>query len=320
LAPVKLNTLFISKQRLPISFSTNGNVAFLSQSGAFFITRLSNLDDLPLKYAFCIGNQLDLSMGEMLDVCASDNGIELFALYLEGLKPEDLHLMGKIIRRLVKQQKRVLVYKGGRSDQGALAAAGHTGSIAGVYAFEQEVFQTAGAMVCDTMEEFSLKAKFYAKFNRSIDKIGVISNAGYETVRSADLFDKRLETLNKECLAQLSSVIAQEKLSHLVTAANPLDVTPMASESLYLKSIEVMLPEVDLLVVALVPLTEMLALTGDKVTSFAKSIRELEEKQQTPIVIVIDSGELYNSYRQIFRQHGLLVFSAIEKTSLLLCE
>ena len=67
-SPLELNTLFISEDKLPIKYHPQGEMAFVSQSGAFFITRYSQALELPVKYGFCIGNQLDISLHHFLDI------------------------------------------------------------------------------------------------------------------------------------------------------------------------------------------------------------------------------------------------------------
>ena len=318
LAPLKLNTLFIPESKLEVKFAAKGNIAFLSQSGAFFITRLSNMTDLPLKYAFCIGNQLDLTMGELLSSCAEDLDISVFSIYLEGLKNLDLKRLEQKIGELVFRGAKVIIYKGGRSEEGSKAAAGHTGAIAGSYDFEFDILTRAGAMVCNTMEEFSGKTKFYSAYKNSIESVGVISNAGFETVCGADIFDSRLKTLSSTTLKDMDSYFTQHKLSHLVHAANPLDLTPMANEVVYLSSAELMLQEVDLLVVAAVPLTERLCTNGESAVDFARGLLRLEQKYNKPIVIVIDSGTKYNEYRRNFSEQGLLTLTSLEQVKSLL--
>ncbi|NOR67623.1 MAG: hypothetical protein GQ528_09745 [Woeseiaceae bacterium] len=62
LSPLKLNSLFIPQSKLNVQFKPDSDVALISQSGAFLITRLSRHSNLSLKYGFSIGNQLDMKL------------------------------------------------------------------------------------------------------------------------------------------------------------------------------------------------------------------------------------------------------------------
>ncbi len=64
LSPLKLNSLFIPQQKLNVNFDPKSQVALISQSGAFLITRLSRHSNLSLKYGFSIGNQLDMKLSD----------------------------------------------------------------------------------------------------------------------------------------------------------------------------------------------------------------------------------------------------------------
>jgi acyl-CoA synthetase (NDP forming) len=317
LSPLNFNSLFIPENNLKVKFHPHGNMAFISQSGAFFITRLSNSSELPLKYAFCIGNQLDLGLPEILTIVDGDPEIKVVSLYIEGFRSSDLRAIEREIKKLKKQGKQVVIYKGGRSKEGAKAAAGHTGAIAGLYDLESTVLKNSGAFVCDSIEEFERRSEFlskYEKFNHNIDKVGVISNAGFETVCSADNLKDHLVTLSHETKKNLNEFFHNHSIDHLISASNPLDLTPMADEAVYAGAIGHMIGDVELLVVSIVPQTEKLS-TGkpEMVNAFVKKLKSIENQFKVPIVIVVDSGEIFDGYRQIFLENDFIVLSAIEK-------
>ncbi len=317
LSNLSFNSLFIPPEKLEVHFAPQGNLAFLSQSGAFFITRLSTMPELPTKYAFCIGNQFDVTMGELLEVCSGDQDVDVFSIYLEGIKEGDLYALTKVISRLRTEQRRVVVYKGGRSAEGAKAAAGHTGAMASAYDFIATILQQAGADICHTIEEFSLKTLFFSKYREEIKSIGVISNAGFESVRSADIFAERLKSLTQDNQKKLDTVFQQAKLAHLISANNPLDLTPMADEQVYLSSVEVMLEQYDAVVLGVVPLTERLDTSDSGGQFFARELKKLSLRYKKPIIVAIDAGKQYQVYRQQFAQEGIITFCAIEKSVLL---
>jgi hypothetical protein len=75
LSPLKLNSLFIPQSKLNVQFTPDSDVALISQSGAFLITRLSRHSNLSLKYGFSIGNQLDMKLSDFMALMARDKSV-----------------------------------------------------------------------------------------------------------------------------------------------------------------------------------------------------------------------------------------------------
>ena len=146
----------------------------------------------------------------------------------------------------------------------------------------------------------------------------MISNAGFETVCSADNLKEHLVQLTDKTKYILNEYFKFKGIDHLVSANNPLDLTPMADEVIYTGAIERMIAEVDLLVVSIVPQTEKLNTNQPRfITDFVKKLKFMEQHFKVPIVIVVDSGELYDHYRSIFIEHDFIVMNTIEKVRFL---
>lgn len=318
LSKLKFNSLFIPPEKLDVEFSEKGKIAFISQSGAFFITRLSNSHQLPLKYAYCVGNQLDLTVGQTLSVLKEDDSVELYALYIEGFKPGDLTVIAREVREIVARKGNVVIYKAGRTEEGSKAAAGHTGAMGGAYDIESSTLESAGAIVCHSIEQFSAKMRFYGHYSQQPKIIGVISNAGFETVNSADLFADSLIAVDETIKLNLEDFLKKVRLDHLVSVSNPFDITPMADESVYLYAIEQMLAQYDAVIASIVPLTERIDTSENGARELATKLNIITKKWNKPLLVVVDSGSQYDSYRNILEQQGVLVFSNLEQASLLL--
>ena len=148
-----LNTLFIPDVKLPLT-AKPGHLALVSQSGAFLITRLSRRTELGLRAAIAIGNQMDLRCSDFLHGFASDPAVKVVGAYLEGFAPGDLKATAEAAKALRASGRRVLLYKGGRSQEGMAAASSHTGALAGDHALQAAVLRRAGVMLAERMEAF----------------------------------------------------------------------------------------------------------------------------------------------------------------------
>ncbi|MFO1225200.1 MAG: CoA-binding protein, partial [Burkholderiaceae bacterium] len=85
--PGSYDSWFIPLERLPKPKKKPvRNSVMLSQSGAFMITRMSQNPWLDPAYMLALGNQTDLTHGDMLSYFADLPGIETLGIYVEGFK------------------------------------------------------------------------------------------------------------------------------------------------------------------------------------------------------------------------------------------
>ncbi len=323
LGPKRLSSLFISKKRLPLNFHTDGNIGFISQSGAFFITRFSNDPNLPIKYGFCIGNQLDLKASDFLETFKHDDNIEVIAAYTEGFDTLEALRFAKLAKELQTRRKNIVLYIGGRSLEGQAAAAGHTGSMAGNYDLEKKLFSDAGIVVTESYSDFSAAIKWLSAYPsaRYPQEVAIITNAGSESVVAADQLGQRIGQTRPRLIHQITTNEKNEinnylkkiKLNGLVSASNPLDVTPMASEQTFLKACEIYAKGTsDIIVLGMVPLTDMLNVNAEPAKELAEKIKQIAQETQKAIAVVIDSGALYDTYRTILSEAGIPIFNSLE--------
>jgi acyl-CoA synthetase (NDP forming) len=318
LSPQKINTLFIPENKLPVRFSPTGNLGFIAQSGAFFITRISNNELLPIRFGFCIGNQIDLSATDLVRGMAGDKQIDVIALYLEGAPQGDALSLAMSIKK-ISIDKKVIIYRGGRSPAGMKAASGHTGALASDYKIEKNLLQAAGAIVCENFNDFENMLAWYCAYPRfkkvGFKSIAVISNAGYESVASADGLGNLLADFSEGTKARLKTTLEEFNLSAIVSANNPLDVTPMASDDVYFECASICLnaPETGLLILGVVPLSVMIETVDEQaIRKNVQRLKGLVKQAQKPLAVVVDSGHLYKKMKDIYKENGIPLFGSIQ--------
>jgi len=187
--PGKYNTLFIPEYKLPLPKGKVEPLALISQSGAFAITRLSKHPGINPKYTFTLGNQMDLTVGDYLEYLVQDPELHVFAVYVEGFKPLDGEKMLCACRKIAESGRSIIVYRAGRTQAGAGAAASHTASIAGDYPVTKQLLSQAGAVVCDSLDEFDDAITLFTLLDGKKargNRLAAVSNAGYECVAIAD--------------------------------------------------------------------------------------------------------------------------------------
>lgn len=325
--------LFIPESKLPRSRGDYPRKsALVSQSGAFMITRMSKLSFLDPAYAVSIGNQIDLTAGDFLAFFNDIEELETIAFYIEGFADLDGLRFSQAVQTAISADKEVIFYKAGRTAEGKTAMSGHTASIAGDYMVCESCISQAGAFVAETFSDFEgllrLSRALHGK-NVAGNRLAAVSNAGYEAVGIADNilgedYSLSMAVYRKKTVAELEVLIEDAGLGQLVDIANPMDVTPMATEDVYTGIIKNLLDDdnVDLVVIAIVPLTPILhTLPDEHIAADAVSdgngivgkIADLNSRSAKPLVMVVDSGPLYDHMANGLEQHGLPVFRSADQ-------
>lgn len=325
--PGRYDTFFIPDNKLDKRADKPGRpVALISQSGAFIVSRLSNLQTLDPLITVSIGNQADLTIGDMLAAIGARDDIHTIGVYVEGFNDLDGLDTLRAIRLATDAGKCVVFYKAGRTEQGRSAAAGHTASVAGDYDICEAGALGAGAMVAETFTEFEQLLELSAALHDKPvtgTRLGAISNAGFETVGMADRvrgarYEVQFPDLCDTARRALAAALDANKLTALVNIRNPLDLTPMAGEPAYEAAARAFLacPNIDALIVSAIPLTPALATTADEIAardSLADLLPRLAGETTKPLVAVLDSGAIYEPLVASLREQHMPVFRAADQ-------
>jgi acyl-CoA synthetase (NDP forming) len=331
--PGRYDTMFIPTFKMPARGARISPVALVSQSGAFAVAMTGRLAALNPKYIVTVGNQMDLTVGDYLTYLKDEQGIDVFAVYVEGFRPLDGRRFVEAAREIAASGRAVILYRAGRTAAGAAASASHTASIAGDYAVTRELADAAGVVVADTLDDFEdLIALFVALRGRTPGqrRLGAVSNAGFECVALADrLGSLTLAAFGEATRDRLKGVLEAARIDALVDIHNPLDLTPMAADAAYEEAVAAVLDDehVDVGVVGCVPLTSALntlpAGNGHnedvaRPESVASRLARLFASHTKPWVVAIDGGPLYDPMAEQLARAGVPVFRSADRALRLL--
>lgn len=321
--PGHYDTLFIPEYKLPVPSGTVSPVAFISQSGAFAVSRMSKLGQLNPKYAITLGNQMDLTIGDYLAWLKDDPGIEVFAVYVEGFTRLDGLQFLKAAREIVASGRSVILYRAGRTAAGAKASASHTASIAGDYTVTRELAQEAGVVVAESLADFDdLVGLFTHLRHKRADgpRLGAVSNAGYECVAIADSLGRlELAAFDEATSARLQEIFRAARIDAVVDVHNPIDLTPMAGDAAYEDAVRTVMRSdgIDIGIVGCVPLTialNTLAAGPGHDNDLAKAdgvglrLARLHDELDKAFVAVVDAGAIYDPLVSLLDRHGIPTF------------
>jgi acyl-CoA synthetase (NDP forming) len=331
--PGRYDTMFIPETKLPKSRGDHTRrTCFISQSGAFIIANLSRMPWLDPAFALSIGNQIDLTVSDLLRSIRDEPEIDVFAVYMEGFQEGDGLAFARAVEETVAAGKDVVFYKAGRTSEGRSATAGHTASVAGDYAVCAAALEQAGAFVAHDFNEFSdlLRLCVRLKGKKAVgERVVALSNAGFEAVGMADSIrgeHRALELVrfSDDAAADLQGILTEFRLDGLVDVKNPFDITPMANDEAYTRLVETILGDdaVDVAVVGIVPLTPALQTLAEgdghreSVTaaeSICQRLPDVAAASTKPVVVVVDSGELFDPMAEALEARGLPVFRAADR-------
>lgn len=325
--PGRYNTFFLPPYKLPFHEAPGRNVASISQSGAYLVTQISNLDGaVQPRYAISFGNQIDVTVSDYLAYLEADREVAVYAAYVEGFRRGDGALFLEVARRIVAGGRHVLLYKAGRSAEGGAAAASHTAAAVGDYDVCRDLVRAAGIVECsslDMFEDYVVTFSFLAGHRAEGKRVAVLSNAGFECTAAADnLFGLELADF---------AAPTREKLRQLLPAGvvdvhNPVDATPTAPTDKYAACLQALLedPGVDAVVAAGVPVTPALETLAageghrediGKPASLPPRLVEIFRASRKPMTFSVDSGALYDPMVQVMMQAGLPTFRKVDRAT-----
>lgn len=325
--PGRYDTFFIPHNKLDKRWDKpHKGVALVSQSGAFIVRAMSNFEKLDPAFTVSIGNQTDLTLSDIVAVVGERDDIHTLGVYAEGFNDLDGLDLLRVIDELTEAGKTVVFYKAGRTDSGRDAAAGHTASVAGDYEICEAGAAHAGALVAEDFTTFSQMLEIATTthgFTVRGRRIGAIANAGCETVAMGDNVDESpysasLPAPAEPTLDALNAMLAEHRLTSLVNARNPLDLTPMASEAAYVEATRIFLEadEIDAVIVSCIPLTPAVASTETELeagSALIDGLTRLRAEFDKPIITVIDAGARYDAFVARLRDAGFATIRSADE-------
>jgi acyl-CoA synthetase (NDP forming) len=323
--PGGYNTFFLPEHKLPFRGAFGERCAIISQSGAYLVTLVSNLDRIiNPKYMITYGNQVDVSATDYLLALKDDPGIDLFCLYLEGLKSLDGERFLAAAREIVAAGKDIILYKAGRTEAGATAVASHTASMAGNYEVMERILLDAGVIMLDSLDEVEDVIKVFVLLGgrrAAGSRVGIFSNAGFECSVAADTLGAlELARFSEKTVAGLRAALPTD----IIDVHNPVDATPLTNAVNYGKCLETILADdgVDCLMAANVaptPFMENLA-AGEGHTedirhesSYPNVTIRVFKGTAKPMVACLNSGRLYDPAVQMIEDAGVPCFRKIDR-------
>jgi acyl-CoA synthetase (NDP forming) len=213
-----------------------GTISYIIQSGGVAGVVLESLmkDVVKANKVISIGNKSDVDEADMIEYLDRDDTTEVIGMYLENIRHGR-----KFLDAARGARKPIIVFKVGRTDEGALAARSHTAGMANNDAIFEGVCRQAGIIRADSISELHSLPKIFTNMPPLRGRrIAVFTNSGAFGGVTADLLvDAGLE------MAHLSPE-TRERLSRtgqIFNVSNPIDLGPALSMQTFMDIFDILL-------------------------------------------------------------------------------
>ncbi len=337
------DTLFTPRYKSSGTRDGKKNCALICQSGAFMITRISDLGSVAAPpIAVSVGNQMDLSVTDFLEYMLDEKDIRTYGLYIEGLNPSDGIRLMKFVVKAKEMGKLVVVYRSGRTEAGMEAAKGHTAAMAGDYDMFSHLLRRAGTMVAETSQEFDdlilltsfcdgLEDLMRLPTNKKIG-VAALSNAGFEKCMIADHLTSgapktlELARYTDATRSKITTIFIEHGLTGFIDIHDILDLSPMMNDEGFEKVIRATIEDenTNFGVYSMVPETVMLNTCEASEKHKEDMTREggildrlirIKKDVKKPFVVSIESGWKYDAIARALMSAGIPCFRSADSAA-----
>jgi acyl-CoA synthetase (NDP forming) len=304
-----------------------GNVGVISQSGGLAINIILKGKLSGIKFSKV--NSIDLKPAEIMQLMAMDDDTRIIGCYFESLgktTEEGRHLFN--VMRDTVTKKPVIIWRGGRSERGSIAASSHTGALKTSGQMWDAFVKQSGVLSVSSFEEFidTLEAFQFLSNKYPGKRVGLISISGGSAVTATDeIMDAGLEIPQLEKESQ-KAILAMAVADVGVSTKNPVDLgNSYFGFSIIEKAVEIILndPNIDILMfeisthyiynATVMSMKEFPQLYFDNVIKTVKHARRSTKK---PVFVIMPEisyeAETIND-RQVFLKNNIPVFPNVRR-------
>ncbi|MDM0032015.1 acetate--CoA ligase family protein [Variovorax sp. J22P271] len=203
-----------------------GGIAVVSQSGGILGSLLSRGAARGIGFSKLIStsNEADLDLADFVNHLADDEATRVIALYMESIR--DVAKFRAAAAKAARAGKPLVVFKIGRSESGAQAAASHTGALAGADRMYDALFREVGAIRArDFADLLDLPAALATERRLEGKRVAILTSTGGAGTLVADSLGVAGFEAPAPDAATADKLRALQAGGPSVLDRNPIDVT-----------------------------------------------------------------------------------------------
>jgi acetyl coenzyme A synthetase (ADP forming)-like protein len=283
-----------------------GNISIVAQSGGVGETLKIHLYRIGkgIRMYSSFGNEADVSMNEIIDYYGQDEDTRVIMTHIETLKDPAGFLE---VASRVTEKKPILALKTGKTSEGAVAVASHTGALMEQDTLTDVIFKKAGVLRFHSQEDMIDAAVAFS--NQPVppgDRVVIVTNTGGPAIIAVDeciSAGLKLAKLSARTKTTLKKLVFQEAI-----VSNPVDVVATAGPEQYGGTVEALIkdPNIDsvLLVFVTAPFVDC--------EGIARKLGELGKTSKKPIVCQVMTIEKWQEVIRLIRASGIPVYDFAE--------
>ena len=289
-----------------------GDIAIITQSGHLGETISEELasNGVGIRALVGTGNQLDVSVEDVMEYFADDHDTRVMAVYIEGIR-EGRRFMQ--VARHASGRRPVVVFKVGKTDVGARAALTHTASMVGDYEVYRAAFRQSGLIEAGTIQELVDYSVALSMLPRAAgDRLVIVTNAGGVGAIAADEARRlglRVDQLGEGAKRKLRSVFAGEAFASNASFANPVDLTASVTTEQLVRATKAVLALDECDAVIVMPTHQTPAIGYD----VAQRVADATSRVKPLIACVTGKAELAGRIHREFIARGIPSFPTPER-------
>jgi len=280
--------LISTQSNLNASFAAGmpekGNIAFLSQSGAFGTAVLDWAIGKRIGFSkfISVGNKADVDEVSLIEAIGADEDSTVVLGYVESIQngADFIRISSEVSRR-----KPVIILKSGGTAAGARAASSHTGALAGSEDAYVAAFQQAGVLRARKVEDlFDWGLAFSFQRGISGPNVALVTNAGGPGIIATDAVEN--SSLSMAGLSRQTVNTLRQSLPPTANVYNPIDVLGDARPDRYELALRAAVndPNVDGVIIILTPQT------STQTVPTAEIIADLAAGTEKPVLACFMGG------------------------------
>jgi len=304
--------VFSAKSSLNATFGPpgiqHGSVAIVTQSGALGIAMIGKtaVENIGLSAIVSVGNKADIDESDLLTYLMADEQTRIVLMYIEGVQHGE-RLVATLKQAAIK--KPVVVVKSGRSKRGAIAAASHTGSLAGSDEVFDAIMRQCGVMRGESLEEAFNWCKFLAAAPTPRgENTVIVTNGGGIGVLATDASEKYGVKLYDD--ARLLKETFGSVTPDFGSTKNPVDLTGQAGPQQYDAALAAALAS-EHIDATLALYCETAIFDAQNLAGMIRSNADAYRKGGKPIVFSTLGGEMTESCIGVLRKESVPVFGEV---------
>ena len=304
--------IFSAEASLNGTFASNvipsGHLGIITQSGALGAAMIAQatVGNIGLSAIVSVGNKADVDESDLLEYLITQERTKVILMYIEGVR--DGERLIKTLKRATKV-KPVIIIKSGRSQRGAMAAASHTGSLAGSDAVFDDIIKQGGALRAESMKDAFDWSKFLANNPMPAgENTVIITNGGGAGVMATDACEK-YDIKMYDDLENLKTIFSPAT-PEFGSTKNPIDITGQARANDYTKAFDAALKDPDIHSV-LVIICETPLFSTDELSKAVEHNYERFKKAGKPIIFCILGGQAVADYIMAARRKNIPIYEDI---------